>query len=197
VVSDHIETGSYLALAAATGGSITIHNTVHGHYWMIQRIFQRFNLRLDFTLDSVHLPAGQKPVIQKDIGKVIPVIDDGPWPQFPSDLMSSMLVLATQSKGTVLFFEKMYESRMYFVDRLIQMGASAIVCDPHRVVISGKCRLHGITMNSPDIRAGMALISAALCAQGNSVIENVSVINRGYEKVNEKMLALGANVEFE
>ncbi len=197
VVSDHIETGSYLAMAAATGGSITINDTVHTHYWMIQRIFQRFNLRLEFGADNVQLAPGGKPIIQKDIGNVIPVIDDGPWPQFPSDLMSSMLVLATQSKGTVLFFEKMYESRMYFVDRLIQMGASAIVCDPHRVVISGKCQLRGITLNSPDIRAGMALIGAALCAKGKSVIENISVINRGYEKVEEKLLALGAKIAIE
>ena len=195
IVSDHVETGSYLALAAATGGELTIHGTVPSHYWMIQRVFQRFNIQLDFTSDRVRLPGGQFPVIQKDIGGAIPQIDDGPWPQFPSDLMSAMLVLATQTEGTVLFFEKMFESRMYFVDRLIQMGASAIVCDPHRVVVSGKTFLRSHTLTSPDIRAGMALIIAALCAQGTSHIQNVHVIDRGYEKMEEKLLSLGARIQ--
>ena len=195
VVSDHIETGSYLALAAATGGEITVSGTVRSHYWMIQRVFQRFNVQLEFTKDNVWLPGGQSPVIQKDIGGAIPQIDDGPWPQFPSDLMSSMLVLATQAEGTVLFFEKMFESRMYFVDRLIQMGASAIVCDPHRVVVSGKTMLRSYTLTSPDIRAGMALIIAALCAHGTSQIQNVHIIDRGYEKMEEKLLSLGARIQ--
>ena len=195
VVSDHIETGSYLALAAATGGEITVSGIVRSHYWMIQRVFQRFNVQLEFTKEKVSLPGGQSPVIQKDIGGAIPQIDDGPWPQFPSDLMSSMLVLATQAKGTVLFFEKMFESRMYFVDRLIQMGASAIVCDPHRVVVSGKTILRSYTLTSPDIRAGMALIIAALCAHGTSQIQNVHIIDRGYEKMEEKLLSLGARIQ--
>ena len=195
VSSDHIETGSYLALAAATGGAITVHGTVRSHYWMIQRVFQRFNIQLEFATDNVRLPGGQSPIIQKDIGGAIPQIDDGPWPQFPSDLMSSMLVLATQAEGTVLFFEKMFESRMYFVDRLIQMGASAIVCDPHRVVVSGKTSLRSYILTSPDIRAGMALIIAALCARGTSHIQNVHVIDRGYEKMEEKLLSLGARIQ--
>ena len=195
VVSDHIETGSYLALTAATGGEITIHGIVRSHYWMIQRVFQRFNIQLEFLENCVKLPGGQSPVIQKDIGGVIPQVDDGPWPQFPSDLMSSMLVLATQAEGTVLFFEKMFESRMYFVDRLIQMGASAIVCDPHRVVISGKTLLRSHTLSSPDIRAGMALIIAALCAKGTSHIQNAFVIDRGYENMEGKLQSLGAKIQ--
>lgn len=194
VVPDHIETGSYLALVAATGGEITIHNTVSSHYWMIQRTFQRFNLHLEFTADTVRFPGNQKPVIQKDVGGMIPRVDDGPWPQFPSDLMSAMLVLATQAEGTILFFEKMFESRMYFVDWLIQMGASAIVCDPHRVVISGKTPLRPHALTSPDIRAGMALIIAALCARGTSVIQNASMVDRGYEKMEQKLGAIGADI---
>ncbi|MFT5130240.1 MAG: UDP-N-acetylglucosamine 1-carboxyvinyltransferase [Rhodothermales bacterium] len=197
VVSDHIEIGSFLALAAATGGSITVKDTVKSHFWMIRRVFEKFGIVLDFENDQVHLPPGQEPRIQKDIGGIIPQIDDGPWPQFPSDLMSAMLVLATQTEGTALFFEKMFESRMYFVDRLIQMGASAIVCDPHRVVISGKSRLRAQTMSSPDIRAGIALLIAACCATGTSVIDKAEIIDRGYENITDKLDALGARVHRE
>lgn len=197
VVSDHIEAGSFLALAAATGGEITIHDTVRSHYWMINRVFNRFNLELKFTRDSVYLPAGQEARIMTDAGGHIPRIDDGPWPQFPSDLMSAMLVLATQTQGTVLFFEKMFESRMYFVDPLIQMGASIIVCDPHRVVINGKTKLHGQTLRSPDIRAGMALLMAALCADGESRVQNAHIIDRGYEHIEHKLHTLGATIERE
>ncbi len=125
-----------------------------------------------------------------------PRIDDGPWPQFPSDMMSSMLVLATQSEGSALFFEKMFESRMYFVDPLVQMGANIIVCDPHRVVVTGKTRLRGGTLRSPDIRAGMALLVAALCAHGRpSTVHNAAIVDRGYERVEEKLRSLGAEIE--
>ena len=127
VVSDHIEVGSYLALAAATGGGITIHDTVRGHYWMMNRVFERFGIELDIKSDRIVLPAGQTPKIQPDAGGAVPSVDDGPWPQFPTDMMSPFLVLATQSEGTILFFEKMFEGRMYFVDPLIQMGANAII----------------------------------------------------------------------
>jgi UDP-N-acetylglucosamine 1-carboxyvinyltransferase len=194
LASDHIEVGSYLALAAATGGQITIHDTSRAHYWMINRIFERFNLNLEFTRTSVTLPGGQSPRIQKDVGGHIPRIDDGPWPQFPSDLLSIMVVLATQAEGTVLMFEKMYESRMYFVDNLISMGASIVVCDPHRVVVSGRTRLRAMTMRSPDIRAGMALLMAALCAEGTSTVQNAQIIDRGYEKIDDKLRSLGARV---
>jgi UDP-N-acetylglucosamine 1-carboxyvinyltransferase len=198
VTSDHIEVGSYLAIAAATGGGLTVRDTNRGHYWMIHRVFERFGLRLDLENDRVVLPEGQVPRIQPDAGGMTPRIDDGPWPQFPSDMMSPMLVLATQSEGTVLFFEKMFESRMYFVDPLIQMGANIIVCDPHRVIVTGPSRLRGQTVRSPDIRAGMALLMAALCAEGQpSVVQNADIIDRGYERVEEKLHALGADVRRE
>jgi UDP-N-acetylglucosamine 1-carboxyvinyltransferase len=195
VTSDHIEVGSYLAIAAATGGGITIHDTVRGHYWMMHRVFERFGLELQLEADRVILPANQVPRIQPDAGAMTPRVDDGPWPQFPSDMMSPMLVLATQSEGTVLFFEKMFESRMYFVDPLIQMGANIIVCDPHRVIVTGPTRLRGQTVRSPDIRAGMALLMAALCASGEpSIVQNAGIIDRGYERVEEKLQALGADI---
>jgi UDP-N-acetylglucosamine 1-carboxyvinyltransferase len=197
VVSDHIEVGSYLAAAAATGGGVSINDTARGDYWMVHRVFQRFGLELLLEADRIVLPSGQTPRIQPDAGSLTPHIDDGPWPQFPSDMMSPMLVLATQTEGTVLFFEKMFESRMYFVDPLIQMGANIIVCDPHRVIVTGPTRLRGQTVRSPDIRAGMALLIAALCANGGrpSVVQNADIIDRGYERIEEKLQALGADIE--
>ena len=195
VVSDHIEVGSYLALAAATGGGLTIHDTVRGHYWMMHRVFERFGIEIDIKSDRIVLPAGQTPRIQPDAGGAIPQVDDGPWPQFPTDMMSPFLVLATQSEGTILFFEKMFEGRMYFVDPLIQMGANAIICDPHRVIITGKKALRGQTVRSPDIRAGMAMIIAALCSTGRPcVVQNAEIVDRGYEFVEEKLRALGADI---
>ena len=194
VVSDHIEVGSYLALAAATGGGITVHDTVRNHYWMIHRVFERLGIELQIEKDHITLPAGQTPRIQSDAGGALPRVDDGPWPQFASDMMSPVIVLATQAEGTVLFFEKMFESRLYFVDPLLQMGANIVVCDPHRVIVSGKTRLRGQTLRSPDIRAGMALMIGALCADGPCVIHNAEVIDRGYEVVDDKLRALGADV---
>ncbi len=198
VVSDHIEVASYLALAAATGGGLTIHDTVRGHYWMMNRVFERFGLALDIKSDRIVLPSGQTPRIQADAGGAIPQVDDGPWPQFPTDMMSPFLVLATQSEGTILFFEKMFEGRMYFVDPLIQMGANAVICDPHRVIISGPSKLRGQTVRSPDIRAGMAMIIAALCATGRPcIVQNAEIVDRGYERVEEKLRAIGADIERE
>jgi UDP-N-acetylglucosamine 1-carboxyvinyltransferase len=198
VVSDHIEVGSFLALAAATGGAITVHDTVRGHYWMINRVFERFGIKLDIQSDRIVMEAGQVARVQSDAGGRIPRVDDGPWPQFPTDMMSPLLVLATQSEGTALFFEKMFESRMYFVDPLIQMGANITVCDPHRVVVTGKTPLRGQRLRSPDIRAGMALIVAALCAEGRpSVVQNAEILERGYEKLEEKLRALGAEIRHE
>jgi len=195
VVSDHIEVGSYLALAAATRGGITVHDTVRGHYWMMHRVFNRFGIELDIKSDRIVMPSGQTPRIQPDAGGAIPQVDDGPWPQFPTDMMSPLLVLATQSEGTILFFEKMFEGRMYFVDPLIQMGANAIICDPHRVIISGPSSLRGQTVRSPDIRAGMAMIIAALCATKRPcVVQNAEIVDRGYERVEEKLRALGADI---
>ena len=195
VVSDHIEAGSYLALAAATGGEITVHGTLRGHYWMINRVFERLGIKLDLQSDRIVLASGQTPQILLDEGHATPTIDDGPWPQFPSDMMSPMLVLATQSEGSVLFFEKMFESRMYFVDPLVQMGANIIVCDPHRVLVTGRTRLHGQTVRSPDIRAGMALLIAALCAEGRpSVVQNAEILDRGYGNLEQNLTALGADI---
>jgi UDP-N-acetylglucosamine 1-carboxyvinyltransferase len=195
IESDHIEAGSYLALAAATGGELLVRDTVKSHYWMIRRVFERFGIDLELGKDTIRLRGGQKLRVVRDALGAMPRVDDGPWPQFPSDLMSAMLVLATQADGTVLFFEKMFESRMYFVDPLIQMGANAIVCDPHRVVISGPSKLHGATVRSPDIRAGMALLMAALCAGTRpSIVHNAEIIDRGYENVEGKLRALGADI---
>ncbi len=195
ITSDHVEVASYLALAAATGGELTVRGTTVGHYWMIRRVFERFGLRMELHHDHVFLPGGQVPRMQADVGGAMPRVDDGPWPQFPSDVMSPMLVLATQAEGTVLFFEKMYESRMFFVDPLVRMGANIIVCDPHRVVISGPSQLRGATLRSPDIRAGMALVIAALCATGRpSIIQNAEIIDRGYEVVESKLRSLGADI---
>jgi UDP-N-acetylglucosamine 1-carboxyvinyltransferase len=141
------------------------------------------------------MAAGQNLKIKMDAGNAIPMISDGPWPQFPSDMMSCLIVTATQAKGTVLFFEKMFESRLYFVDKLIAMGANAVVCDPHRVVISGPAKLRSLEMSSPDIRAGMALVLAASCAKGRSIIHNADMIFRGYENLMEKLQTLGVQAE--
>ena len=195
VVSDHTEAGSFLALAAATGGEVTVSGIDPRHYRMIGRTFERFGVALRFGRNEVTVTSDDARTIKPDLGGGIPVIDDGPWPHFPSDLMSVMIVLATQTPGTVLFFEKMYESRMYFVDRLVSMGANAVICDPHRVVISGPAALHGIELSSPDIRAGMALVGAALCAQGKSIIRNIRLIDRGYERIDEKLRSLGARIK--
>jgi len=194
VSADFSEAGSYLAAAAATGGDLTITGIDPTHYRMIRRGFARLGIELKTGPDSLRVPADQTRQIQPSPGGGMPVIDDGIWPQFPTDLMSVMIVLATQVSGTVLFFEKMYESRMYFVDRLVDMGANAVICDPHRAVISGPSQLHGITLNSPDIRAGMALLSAALCAQGESRIHNAELIDRGYPAIEHRLRSLGAQI---
>jgi UDP-N-acetylglucosamine 1-carboxyvinyltransferase len=196
IISDHIEAGSYLALAAATGGAVTVHGTARRHYWMMRRVFERFGLDLELGLHHVRVDGSRRARVQREAGGATPRVDDGPWPQFPSDMMSPMLVLATQAEGTVLFFEKMYEGRMWFVDPLVQMGANLVVCDPHRVLVMGPSRLHGTTVRSPDIRAGMALIIAALCAERRPcVVQNAEVIDRGYERVEEKLHALGADIQ--
>ncbi len=193
VEGDHIEAASFLSLAAACGGSVVINGILPPrHFWMTRRVFERLGVSFKLEPDRITFPGGQKLRVRPDFGNAIPVISDGPWPQFPSDMMSCLLVAATQAKGTVMFFEKMFESRIYFVDRLIAMGANAIVCDPHRAVISGPSKLRAIEMSSPDIRAGMAMTIAALCAKGQSTIHNADIIFRGYEYLPEKLVALGA-----
>ena len=195
VTSDHIEACSFLVMSAITGGELTIHGTTPKHYWMMRRVFEKFNLHFDLNSDSIYLPGSQELKIKPDLGNAIPVISDGPWPQFPSDMMSCTIVMATQAKGTMLFFEKMFESRIYFVDRLISMGANAIVCDPHRVVISGPAKLKGSELFSPDIRAGMAMLIAALAADGESVVHNADIIFRGYDSLITKIRSLGGDIE--
>jgi UDP-N-acetylglucosamine 1-carboxyvinyltransferase len=195
VSSDYTEAGSFLALAAATGGEITVAGVTPEDYRMTRHVFRRLGIELTFGTDTVSVGAGQSRRILPAAGGGIPVIDDGPWPHFPSDLMSVSIVLATQLEGAVLFFEKMYESRMYFVDRLSAMGAHTVICDPHRVVVNAPARLHGIELSSPDIRAGIALLGAALCANGSITIRGVHLIDRGYEKIEDKLRALGADVE--
>ena len=194
VQPDFIEIGSFVAAAAATGGELKVENVESESMLIISKTFQKLGIKLQMDGTILTLPARQSRRIVRDFGSAIPKIEDGPWPMFPSDLMSVSLVAATQAKGTVLFFEKMFESRMYFVDYLIGMGAGIVVCDPHRVLVTGPSRLHGTGMASPDIRAGMALLIAALCAKGESIIHNAQTIDRGYERVEERLRALGADI---
>ena len=190
--ADHVEAASFLSLCAVTGGQVELRGDIQPHhYWMTRRVFERFSLHFTLRPNCISMKVHRPPRLVKDLGNAIPVIADGPWPQFPSDMMSCMVVVATQAKGTVLFFEKMFESRLYFVDKLVAMGANAVVCDPHRVVISGGARLHGVEMSSPDIRAGMAMVVAAACAKGVSTIYNAEMIYRGYSDLIPKLNALG------
>jgi len=194
VQPDYIEVGSFIAAVAATGGDLKTGGLEAEPMTIIGKTLQKLGIGLKMDGASLTVPARQSLRVERDFGAAIPKVEDGPWPMFPSDLMSVTLVAATQTKGTVLFFEKMFESRMYFVDYLIGMGAGIVVCDPHRVLVTGPSRLHGMAMASPDIRAGMALLIAALCAKGESVIHNAETIDRGYERVEEKLRALGADI---
>ena len=162
---------------------------------MTRIVLRRLNLEFEVHGDDVLVPGGQELVVQEDWGGAIPKIDDAPWPGFPADLVSIALVVATQARGLVLIHEKMYESRLFFIDRLLDMGAKIVLCDPHRAVVYGPSRLRGQVMSSPDIRAGMALLIAALAAEGRSVIHNVGQIDRGYERIDERLRSLGAAVE--
>ena len=192
---DLLEVGSFLGLGAVTPGELRIKNVRSEELHMILHVF-RNRLGVNCWLDESDLVVGdeQELEVEMDVGGAVPKIDDGPWPHFPPDLLSIALVVATQAKGTVLVHEKMFESRLFFVDKLINMGARIILCDPHRAVVVGPSRLFGQTMSSPDIRAGMALVIAALTAQGESVIANVSQIDRGYEGLEHKLQALGADI---
>jgi len=194
VSQDHIEIGSFLAVAAVTGGELTIPNVDAEFIRPLLRPFATLGLDLRVERSLLKLHARPRLRLCADYGLAIPKIEDGPWPSFPSDLMSIAIVVGTQTEGTALFFEKMFESRMYFVDRLIDMGAKIVQCDPHRVVVIGPAHLRAIPLSSPDIRAGMALLIAALCARGESVIHNAEVIDRGYERVEERLRALGADI---
>ena len=192
---DYLEVGSMMGLAAVTGGELWIEDIVPAHLRMVRMVFRRLGVRTEITDGTLYVPGEQDLVVQADLSGHIPKIDDAPWPQFPTDLMSIAIMVATQSRGTVLFFEKMFEGRMFFVDSLIGMGAKIILCDPHRVVVVGPSQLYGCRLESPDVRAGMSLLSAALCARGHSRIYNIRQIDRGYERIDEKLRALGARIE--
>jgi len=193
--SDYIEVGSLIGLAAVTGGELLIKKAVPEHLGMILLMFKRLGVEVEVRGDEVFVPAEQSLKIASDADGAIPKIDDAPWPGFPTDMMSTAVVVATQAEGTILIWEKMFEGRLYFVDKLISMGARIILCDPHRAVVVGPARLHGERLESPDIRAGMALLIAALCAEGVSEIRNIGQIDRGYERIDEKLRALGAKIE--
>ncbi len=195
VQPDYIEVGSYITASIVTGGQLTIPNAGEPQTLQVmQRAFSK--LGVDWIRDgrTLTVPQQSERCIRPDEGNATPKIEDGIWPAFPSDLMSVCIVLATQTQGTALFFEKMFESRMYFVDHLMAMGANIIQCDPHRVVVIGPTRLRGSTLTSPDIRAGMAMLIAACCAEGESVIKNAQVIDRGYEAIEDRLSALGADI---
>ena len=192
---DFMEVGSFIGLAAVTGGEIRILGAAPEHLGMIRATYARMGIDFEIQGDDLFVPTGQAMEIRDDMGGAVPKVDDAPWPGFPTDLLSIALVVASQARGTLLIHEKMYDSRLYFVDRLITMGARIILCDPHRAVVVGPSPLHGETLQSPDIRAGMALLIAALCAEGESVIHNIQQIDRGYEHIETKMKALGARIE--
>jgi UDP-N-acetylglucosamine 1-carboxyvinyltransferase len=192
---EHIEVGSFIGLAAVTNSDLTIEAVEPKDLVSILFGFERLGVEVEIGEDWVRVPPHQELVVQNDLGDQIPKIEDGPWPAFPADLTSIAVAVATQAWGTVLVFEKMFENRLFFVDKLVSMGARIIVCDPHRVVVTGPARLYGQQLTSPDIRAGMAMLIAALCASGRSVIGNVGEIDRGYERIDERLRAVGAQIE--
>ena len=195
VSPDHIEIGSFMALAGVTGGELRIKDTVPDDLRMIRLAFGRLGLQSTFDGDDMIVPGGQKLVMSRDHGGYQIKVEDGPWPAFPADLTSIAVAIATQSEGSVLMFEKMFENRLVFTDKLVAMGANIILCDPHRAVISGATRLRGAKLVSPDIRAGMAMLIAALCAEGESEIGSIEQIDRGYEDIDGRLRALGARIE--
>jgi UDP-N-acetylglucosamine 1-carboxyvinyltransferase len=195
VAPDHIEIGSFMALAGVTGGELRIKDTVPGDLKMIRLVFERVGLCSILDGDDVIVPGGQKLVVQADVGDYKSKIQDGPWPAFPADLTSIAVALATQAEGSILVHEWMFENRLIFTDKLILMGADIVLCDPHRAIITGPRKLRGERVESPDIRAGMAMLLAALCAEGRSEIGNVRQIDRGYERIDERLRELGARIE--
>jgi UDP-N-acetylglucosamine 1-carboxyvinyltransferase len=192
---DYLEVVSFIGAAVVTKGNITIRNAGNKYLGMIKLVFGRLGVTWQEIGDDIIVPSDQKMVIEPDLGGAIPTIGVMPWPSFPTDLMSIAIVVATQSQGSVLFHDWMYPSRMFFTDKLVGMGAQIVLCDPHRCMVQGVTRLSGEKMESPDIRAGMALVIASLSANGNSIIRNVNQIDRGYEKVDKKLQQLGAKLE--
>lgn len=194
---DHVEIGSFIGLAAITNGTLTIEGTRPADLRSILLTFERLGVRGRFEGWDLVIDANQERRVRPDLGGHVPKIEDGPWPAFPADLTSIAVVVATQCEGMVLVFEKMFESRLFFVDKLIGLGAKLLLCDPHRVVVAGPSRLRGGTVESPDIRAGMAMLLAALAAEGTSTIHNIGQIDRGYERIDARLRALGAHIERE
>ena len=193
--SDYMEVGSFIGLAAVTRSEIEIEDASPHNLRMTRLAFGKLGIFWETEGQNIRIPASQDLKVYPDLGGIIPKIDDAPWPGFPPDLISIAIVVATQIKGTILINEKMFESRMFFVDKLIGMGARIILCDPHRAVVSGPCRLKGSELVSPDVRAGMAMVIAALCAEGKSTIHNVYQIERGYEKLVTRLNSLGARIK--
>jgi UDP-N-acetylglucosamine 1-carboxyvinyltransferase len=191
---DHIEVGSFIGLAAVTRSRLTIESAGVKHLRSVRLGFDRLGVRTEVQGDDLIVPADQDLRIRSDLGGAVPKLEDQPWPAFPADVMSIAIVTATQCEGIILMHEKMFESRMFFVDKLVGMGARIVLCDPHRALISGPTPLRGATVESPDIRAGMAMLIAALCAKGTSVINNIGQIDRGYERIDERLNALGASI---
>jgi len=192
---DHIEIGSIIGLAAMTRSSVTIEGVVPDDLDPLRIGFAKLGIHCEVRGDDLLVPSDQALEVQSDIGNQIPTLGDGPWPAFPADLTSIALVVATQCRGTILIHEKMFESRMFFADKVISMGAKIVLCDPHRAVVVGPSRLRGSVVESPDIRAGMALLIAALAAEGESRIYNIGQIDRGYERIDERLRGLGADIE--
>lgn len=192
---DHIEIGSFMALAGVTGGEMRIVDTDPPDLQMIRLVFAKLGLHTELEGGDVLIPGGQKLVAARDVGEYKAKIQDGPWPAFPADLTSIAVALATQCEGSVMVHEWMFENRLIFTDKLVLMGADITLCDPHRAIVSGPSKLRGERVDSPDIRAGMAMLIAALCAEGRSEIGNINQIDRGYERIDERLRALGAQIE--
>ena len=192
---DALEVGSFIGLAAITRSELTLQDVVAEDLRATRLVFDRLGIRFTVEGRTLHVPKDQELRIRPELFQGLPKIDDGPWPAIPTDMMSVVITVATQCTGTVLFFEKMYDGRMFFTDHLVGMGARITLCDPHRVVVNGPTPLHAATVSSPDVRAGMALLLAALCADGKSVIHHVHHVDRGYERVDDKLRALGASVQ--
>ncbi len=195
ICSDHIEAASFMGLGAVTEGELVIDDIVPQHLAAVWPGFTRLGMEWHVEGSSIRVPGKQDLVVVDDIGSQIPKVEDGPWPAFPADLTSIALAVATQASGTILVFEKMFENRLFFVDKLVGMGARIILCDPHRALVSGPAQLYGDRLESPDIRAGMAMLIASLAAEGRSTIGNIGQIDRGYERIDERLRAVGARIE--
>jgi len=191
---DYLEVISFVGAAVVTGGEIRIKDAGVEYLRMVQLVLEKIGVKMIFDGDDIVVPSNQTLEIQPDLGNAIPEISVMPWPAFPTDLMSIAIVIATQAKGAILFHDWMYPSRMFFIDKLVSMGAQIVLCDPHRCIVNGPTKLNAEKLDSPDIRAGIALVLAALSAKGESTIRNVGQIDRGYERIDQKLQALGADI---